>query len=208
MKKFFLAVASLFTFIGIASADNDRIISFEQLPAKSQEFIKKYFPDEKVSYVKEESDFMELSYEAVLATGTKIEFVGSGEWKEVECRYSTLNEEIVPVQIREYVRKNFPETKFVPDLVRYLEGDLRISGIVQSMDRKRDTLEKINESTWVIRRKYSSGKKVWAEFIIKRNPSTKPLAYYQVRIRCGKNSNAFKNSTEFVTSNYCMHWLK
>lgn len=111
---------------------------------------------------------------------------------------------------KESIREWFgvPEAKFVPDLVRYLEGDLKISGIVQSMDRKRDTLEKINESTWVIKRKYSSGKKVWAEFIIKRNPSIKPLAYYQVRIRCGKNSNAFKNSTEFVTSNYCMHWLK
>ena len=86
---------------------------------------------------------------------------------------------------KESIREWFkvPETKFVPDLVRDLEGDLRISGIVQSMDRKRDTLEKINESTWVIKRKYSSGKKVWAEFIIKRNPSTKPLAYYQVRIR-------------------------
>lgn len=111
---------------------------------------------------------------------------------------------------KESIREWFgvPEAKFVPDLVRYLEGDLKISGIVQSMDRKRDTLEKVNETTWVIKRKYSSGKKVWAEFIIKRNPSIKPLAYYQVRIRCGKNSNAFKNSTEFVTSNYCMHWLK
>ena len=111
---------------------------------------------------------------------------------------------------KESIREWFgvPETKFVPDLVRYLEGDLKISGIVQSMDRKRDTLEKVNESTWVIKRKYSSGKKVWAEFIMERNPSVKPLAYYQVRIRCGKNSNAFKNSTEFVTSNYCMHWLK
>lgn len=127
MKKFFLAVASLFTFIGIASADNDRIISFEQLPAKSQEFIKKYFPDEKVSYVKEESDFMELSYEAVLATGTKIEFVGSGEWKEVECRYSTLNEELVPVQIREYVRKNFPETKFVKIEKGYRDYEVKLT---------------------------------------------------------------------------------
>ena len=127
MKKFFLAVASLFTFIGIASAENDRIISFEQLPAKSQEFIKKYFPDEKVSYVKEESDFMELSYEAVLATGTKIEFVGSGEWKEVECRYSTLNEEIVPVQIREYVRKNFPETKFVKIEKGYRDYEVKLT---------------------------------------------------------------------------------
>ena len=105
MKKFFLAVASLFTFIGIASADNDRIISFEQLPAKSQEFIKKYFPDEKVSYVKEESDFMELSYEAVLATGTKIEFVGSGEWKEVNS-YAGVPTSIVPKQVMNFLKKN------------------------------------------------------------------------------------------------------
>ena len=127
MKKFFLAVASLFTFIGIASADNDRIISFEQLPAKSQEFIKKYFPDEKVSYVKEESDFMELSYEAVLATGTKIEFVGSGEWKEVECRYSTLNENLIPAQIKEYVTKNFPDTKFVKIERKYRGYEVKLT---------------------------------------------------------------------------------
>ena len=36
-----------------------------------------------------------------------------GEWKEVDCRYSTLNEELVPVQIREYVKTNFPDTQFV-----------------------------------------------------------------------------------------------
>ena len=98
---------------GIASADNDRIIAFDQLPAKAREFVKQYFPSEKVSYVKEESDFMELSYEVVFAQGTKVEFSGQGEWKEVDCRYSTLNENLVPAQIRDYVSKNFPDTKFV-----------------------------------------------------------------------------------------------
>ena len=127
MKKFFLAVASLFTFIGIASADNDRIISFEQLPAKSQEFIKKYFPDEKVSYVKEESDFMELSYEVVFAQGTKVEFTGQGEWKEVDCRYSTLNENLVPEQIRSYVKQNFPDAKFVKIEKGYRDWEVKLT---------------------------------------------------------------------------------
>ena len=99
--------------VGIASADNDRIVAFDQLPAKAQEFVKQYFPSEKVSYVKEESDFMELSYEVVFAQGTKVEFSGQGEWKEVDCRYSTLDEKLVPQQIRDYVAKNFPDTKFV-----------------------------------------------------------------------------------------------
>lgn len=113
MKKIIFVLASIMMTAGIASADNDRIIAFDQLPAKAKEFVKQYFPSEKVSYVKEESDFMELSYEVVFAQGTKVEFSGQGEWKEVDCRYSTLNEKLVPAQIRDYVSKNFPDTKFV-----------------------------------------------------------------------------------------------
>ncbi|HIS22778.1 MAG TPA: PepSY-like domain-containing protein [Candidatus Cryptobacteroides intestinipullorum] len=113
MKKIIFVLASIMMTAGIASADNDRIIAFDQLPAKAREFVKQYFPSEKVSYVKEESDFMELSYEVVFAQGTKVEFSGQGEWKEVDCRYSTLNEKLVPAQIRDYVSKNFPDTKFV-----------------------------------------------------------------------------------------------
>ena len=113
MKKIIFVLASIMMTAGIASADNDRIIAFDQLPAKAREFVKQYFPSEKVSYVKEESDFMELSYEVVFAQGTKVEFSGQGEWKEVDCRYSTLNEKLVPAQIRDYVSKNFPNTKFV-----------------------------------------------------------------------------------------------
>ena len=113
MKKIIFVLASIMMTAGIASADNDRIIAFDQLPTKAREFVKQYFPSEKVSYVKEESDFMELSYEVVFAQGTKVEFSGQGEWKEVDCRYSTLNEKLVPAQIRDYVSKNFPDTKFV-----------------------------------------------------------------------------------------------
>ena len=113
MKKIIFVLASIMMTAGIASADNDRIIAFDQLPAKAREFVKQYFPSEKVSYVKEESDFMELSYEVVFAQGTKVEFSGQGEWQEVDCRYSTLNEKLVPAQIRDYVSKNFPDTKFV-----------------------------------------------------------------------------------------------
>ena len=99
--------------VTVASADNDRVISFDQLPVKARQFVKKYFPEEKVSYVKEESDFMELSYEVVMAQGTKVEFNGKGEWKEVDCRYATLNEDLVPGKIRDYVNSNFEGAKFV-----------------------------------------------------------------------------------------------
>ena len=113
MKKILFAFAAVLMSVTVASADNDRVISFDQLPSRAQQFVKKYFPNEKVSYVKEESDFMELSYEVVMAQGTKVEFTGKGDWKEVDCRYSTLDEKLVPAEIRDYVNRNFEGTKFV-----------------------------------------------------------------------------------------------
>ena len=127
MKKILFVLAAMMMFAGIASADNDRIVPYENLPAKAQEFVKKYFPSEKVSYVKEEADFMELSYEVVFAQGTKVEFTGQGEWKEVDCRYSTLNEELVPEQIRAYVKQNFPDTKFVKIEKGYRDYEVKLT---------------------------------------------------------------------------------
>lgn len=127
MKKILFVFAAMMMFAGIASADNDRIVPYENLPAKAQEFVKKYFPSEKVSYVKEEADFMELSYEVVFAQGTKVEFTGQGEWKEVDCRYSTLNEELVPEQIRAYVKQSFPDTKFVKIEKGYRDYEVKLT---------------------------------------------------------------------------------
>ncbi len=127
MKKILFAVTAMFMFAGAAFADDDRIIQFDQLPAKAKEFVKQYFPDEKVSYVKEEADFMELSYEVVFAKGSKVEFNGQGIWKEVDCRYSTLNEALVPVQIREYVKKNFPDVQFVKIEKGYRDYEVKLT---------------------------------------------------------------------------------
>ncbi|MBR5149840.1 MAG: hypothetical protein IKW61_00915, partial [Bacteroidaceae bacterium] len=68
MKKLIIVALALFT-IGIvtASADKNRIIAKENLPQKSQQFITTHFGDMKISYVKEERDFLEKSFEVVFA---------------------------------------------------------------------------------------------------------------------------------------------
>ena len=115
---------------------------------------------------------------------------------------------------KESIREWFkvPENKFVEDLMPYTEGDLKIYGILQSMDKNRDILVQEGESVYVIKRKYSSGYKIRAEFVINRWARSESHScfscYYQVRIRCGRNSRIFRDSSEFVTSNYCKHWLK
>lgn len=109
MKKIMIIAASLlFVSVTSARADHDRPIQFEQLPAAAQQFINTYFSDQKVSFVKEERDFMEVSYEVMFTNSIKIEFAGNGEWKEVKCKYSTLPEGIVPQPIVDYVGTNFP----------------------------------------------------------------------------------------------------
>ena len=96
------------TVIIFKKVNNDRPIQFNQLPEAAQQFINTYFPDQKVSFAKEERDFMEVSYEVMFTNSIKIEFAGNGEWKEVKCKYSTLPEGIVPQPIVDYVGTNFP----------------------------------------------------------------------------------------------------
>ena len=106
-----LAAAMLLLSVTSARADHDRPIQFNQLPAAAQEFINTFFANEKVSFAKEERDFMEVRYEVMFTNSIKIEFYKDGKWKEIDCKYSVLPEGIVPEQIATYVNSNFPGVK-------------------------------------------------------------------------------------------------
>ena len=101
MKKFlFLAAALLALGISTACADSDRPIDVAQLPQKAQQFIQKHFAGEKVALAKVERDFLEVRYE-------------DGEWKEVDCRYSSVPAAVVPAQIAQYVSGHYPDASIV-----------------------------------------------------------------------------------------------
>ena len=101
MKKLMILSAILFS-LGIfsAKADNDRMITVNQLPQKSQEFVKQHFPNEKVAYAKFEREFLDSKYEVVFT-------------KEVDCKYSTVPAAIIPQQIATYVKQNYPDASIV-----------------------------------------------------------------------------------------------
>ena len=114
MKKILFVLAAIFT-LGVSnvSADNDKLVNKSELPVKAQQFIDKHFADVKITYAKLERDFLERSYEVVLADGTKLEFTTKGEWKEVDCRYGEVPSAIVPQAIKNYVSKNYPDVKIL-----------------------------------------------------------------------------------------------
>ena len=65
------------------------------------------------AFAKLERDFLETTYEVVFTNSTKLEFQKDGNWKEVDCKYSTVPTGIVPAQIAQYVTQNYPDTKIV-----------------------------------------------------------------------------------------------
>lgn len=114
MKKIIIIALAVFS-LGIltANADNDRLIVKENLPKKAQLFIDSNFKNSKITYVKDERDFLERSYEVLFADGTKVEFDRNGEWKEVDCRRSSVPSAIVPAKILNYVNNSYPGVKVI-----------------------------------------------------------------------------------------------
>ena len=114
MKKIIVLMLVVFSYgVVTANADNDRIIAKENLPQKSQQFVNRYFGDVKITYVKEERDFLEKSYEVMFADGSRVEFNRNGEWKEIDCRQSSVPSPLIPARIMEYVKTNYPKAKIM-----------------------------------------------------------------------------------------------
>ncbi|MBR4066374.1 MAG: PepSY-like domain-containing protein [Bacteroidaceae bacterium] len=112
MKKIFVLLVSVFCISSaMAFGGGDKVINKSQLPAQAQNFLNENFADVKISYAKQETDFLERSYEVVLADGTKLEFSRKGSWKEVDCRYGEVPAAIVPEPIKKYINENYSGEK-------------------------------------------------------------------------------------------------
>lgn len=107
-KRVLFLIASILFSMGVFSAD--KVIPFEKLPQNAQEFTRKYFsandPMYKHAYVTYDSEFFDSSYTVVFTNGDGIEFNKEGEWKDFDCQYCTVPEDIVPEAIKTYVSVN------------------------------------------------------------------------------------------------------
>ena len=114
MKKLLILAAAVFALgTSTVSADNDRPISVSELPEKAQQFIRQHFPNAKVSFAKMERDLFDTTYEVIFTSSSKVEFLKNGDWKEVDCKYSTVPAAIIPQQIAQYVSQYYPDTSVV-----------------------------------------------------------------------------------------------
>lgn len=86
-------------------ADNDRVITFEQLPAPAQTLLKKYFADKVVLIATVDFD----DYKVMYQSGEKIEFDKKGNWKELDCKTSAVPTDLIPEQIMTHPKATFPD---------------------------------------------------------------------------------------------------
>ncbi len=113
MKRIILSLSILIMTVSMSFADNDKPITVDQLPVSAKQFIQKHFPDTKVSFAKMEKEMFDKSYEVVFTDGNKVEFDSKGEWKDINCKFTQVPEEIVPQQIKNYIVANYKDTIIV-----------------------------------------------------------------------------------------------
>lgn len=106
-----VAVICILAFQVKALADNDKPIAVSQLPAVSQQIIKKHFAGKNVAMAKQETGLLDKNYEVVFTNGEKIEFDKKGNWKEIDCKLSAVPARLIPAKIASYLKANYPGIK-------------------------------------------------------------------------------------------------
>ena len=103
--KYFLLMAIVMTMsLTMSADDDDRVITFEQLPQAAQAFHKAHFAAKAPLLVTADWDDFTIRYES----GDKVEFDRSGNWKDIECYNSKVPTEAIPEQISAYLSQNYP----------------------------------------------------------------------------------------------------
>lgn len=90
-----------------------------------------------------------------------------------------------------------PEKSFSQEYTN-LSGDTELRRILTEMIGPKDTVYRLSESHWEIRRRYDSGNKRWAEILILTNSkSSRTEGFYTVRINLGRDTRTFIKTKEY-----------
>lgn len=100
----FILLAFVLTLSLPVMADDDRVITFEQLPAQAQTMLKKYFADKVPLVVTVDMD----DYTVLHQSGEKVEFDKKGNWREINCKTSSVPSALIPEQIKAVVKQTYP----------------------------------------------------------------------------------------------------
>lgn len=96
-------------FLNPVQAQKQRI-SLQDLPQKSQDFVKQYFPDLEVIQIKSKTKNGRVKeYKLKLSGREKIEFDGNGDFYKVDMQCGEVPAGLLSKSIQNYVKENYPD---------------------------------------------------------------------------------------------------
>ena len=115
-----LMAAMMLTFNVAMMADDNRVITYDQLPQTAKTLLSQHFAKKVPLVVTMDWDEYEILYQS----GEKVEFNKKGEWKSIDCRVSAVPSVLIPEQIKSHIKATFPGTTIIK-----LERDRRGYGV-------------------------------------------------------------------------------
>ncbi len=112
MKKITLMLACMLG-IALAATAGDKPISFDKLPLEAKNFINVNFQNAKVLYSTVDDDFFRPDYNVSLDNGFRIQFTNSGALEKIESNTAAIPQDLIPYQIRDYVKVHYPDATFM-----------------------------------------------------------------------------------------------
>ncbi|TQR33000.1 hypothetical protein DMB92_03300 [Campylobacter sp. MIT 99-7217] len=100
MKKIFICI-----FLLLELAFSDFIVSPDALPQNIKDFLVQHFPDRQIGLVQRDKN----TYDIYLSDGTEIECYLDGTWKDIEASYTPLSFSILPANIANIVKTEYPQ---------------------------------------------------------------------------------------------------
>lgn len=128
MKKILsmVAFATATLFALQSCSDDDKLVSYNELPSVAKEFVSNNFPAATITSTLKDHDTFGYTYQVTLSDGTAIEFEKDGEWIEVENRVSGVPTSVLPAKILEYITTNYANT-FVVDIEKDRGYDVELN---------------------------------------------------------------------------------
>lgn len=112
MKRIIISVIIALVSLSNLRAD-DRPVMLSELPETAQAFINKYYPNDKVSFVTVDDDWIAPDYQVALVSGVMMQFSHKGKLEKIESRNGSIPEGIIPIQIIQAVKGFYPDASIL-----------------------------------------------------------------------------------------------
>lgn len=92
--------------------DNEKFISYEDLPVGAKQFITNNFGSDNILTVEYDRDIKGAEYEVKFNNGAEVNFDKNGNWDEISVP-SGINPDLVPEKVQTYVKAHHPHALIV-----------------------------------------------------------------------------------------------